>query len=76
MEGLHDCQRVGRDCFIVLPRSNRLVPANIGLKESMTMIRMPKKVQYHILLALMVTLIFQSIFEQPASEAGLKQRFL
>ena len=43
MEGLHDCQRVGRDCFIVLPRSNRLVPANIGLKESMTMICMQKK---------------------------------
>ena len=43
MERLHDAQRLGRDCFIVLPRSNRLVPANIGLKECMTMIRMQKK---------------------------------
>ena len=40
MERLHDAQRVGRDCFIVLPRSNRLVPANISLKECMTMIFM------------------------------------
>ena len=31
MERLHDTQRVGRDCCLVLPRSNRLVPANIGL---------------------------------------------
>ena len=43
MERLHDAQRVGRDCFIVLPRSNRLVPASIGLKESMTMTCMHKK---------------------------------
>ena len=28
MERLHDAQRLGRDCFIVLLRSNRLVPAH------------------------------------------------
>ena len=43
VERLHDAQRVGRDMVIVLPRSNRLVPANISLKERMTMIRMHKK---------------------------------
>ena len=76
MERLHDAQRVGRDCFIVLPRSNRLVPANIGLKECMTMICMHKKSTVKKLLSLMVTLIFQSIFEQPASQGLLKQRRL
>ena len=42
IERLHDAQRVGRDCFIVLPRSNWLIPANIGLKECMTMTCMHK----------------------------------
>ena len=43
MERLHHAQGLGRDCFIILPRSNRLVPDNIGLKECMTMSRMHKK---------------------------------
>ena len=43
MERLHDAQGLGRNCFIILPRSNRLVPDNIGLKERMTMSCMHKK---------------------------------
>ena len=42
MERLHNAQRIGRDCFIVLPRSTGLVPTNIGLKECMTMTCMHK----------------------------------
>ena len=43
MERLHDAERVGRDGLIILPRFNRLVPANIGLKECMTMSCMHQK---------------------------------
>ena len=60
VERLHDAQRVGRDTKIFVRRSDRLVPANISLKERMTMIRMHKKrAHYSILLSLMVTLFFK-----------------
>ena len=42
MERLHHAQCISRDCFIVLPRSTRLVPTNIGLKACMTKICMHK----------------------------------
>ena len=42
MERHHDAQRISRDCDIVLPRSTRLVPTNIGLKACMTKICMHK----------------------------------
>ena len=42
VEWLHHSQRVCWDGFIILSRSNRLIPANIGLDECMNMIRMHK----------------------------------
>ena len=77
MERLHHGQSVSRDCVVVLPRSHRLVPRNIGLTECMTMICLHKKVYSTIYcFCLMVTWIFQSIFELPASQDSPKQRRL